>query len=205
MSVVSAVLFGLVTWSVVTISPAQWIGQQWLLGLFDWTSTRAWAVNLDLVLDVVGGDIILGIVVIAVAAALFITRRTSLAVYLVVSAAVSVALVSVIKSAVASTRPPTAGVLLEVTSWSYPSGHASAGIAVIGALGIIVLALGRTVPVRVVGWALIALGVLVGVSRLSLGVHWFADVVGGWLLGLAVTSAAAWMILLRSRNPGDGS
>jgi len=161
-------------------------------------------VDLDLVLNAVGGDIVLGIVVIVVAGALFLRHRTSLAIYLVVSAVVSVALVSVVKSAVANTRPPTAGVLLDVTSWSYPSGHASAGIAVIGALGLVVLAVGRNMPMRILGWALVVLGVLVGISRLSLGVHWFADVVGGWLLGLAVTAAAAWLILLRSRAGGDG-
>ena len=203
-AVASAFLFGLVTWAVVALSPAGWFGQKWSFELFDWTSTHAWVVNLDLVLDFVGGDIILGAVVIVVAAVLFFTRRTAFAIYLLVSAVVSVALVSVTKSVVSSSRPPTSGALLEVTSWSYPSGHASAGIAVIGALGLIVLALSRSRALRVLGWALIVLGVMVGVSRLSLGVHWLADVVGGWLLGLAVTSAAVWLIVLRSHAARDG-
>ncbi|MFD8637916.1 phosphatase PAP2 family protein, partial [Streptomyces sp. NPDC059656] len=45
-------------------------------------------------------------------------------------------------------------------------------------------------PWRPLPWALAAVSVVgVGYTRVALGVHWVSDVLGGWLLGLAVVTA----------------
>lgn len=65
--------------------------------------------------------------------------------------------------------------------FSFPSGHAAAGLSV--ALPLF-LAVGG-----LVGGAILVLGLLVGVSRCYLGVHYPGDVVVGWALaGAAVLS-----------------
>lgn len=69
-------------------------------------------------------------------------------------------------------------------SYSFPSGHAFSAMAIYGALGVI---LGRLAPTsaaaRFTFGASILIAVLVGVSRVYLGVHYPTDVLAGWLAG----------------------
>lgn len=88
-------------------------------------------------------------------------------------------------------RPPFEDGGARYTSLSYPSGHAS-GIATLVAVALVLAwplldATGRR-------WWLaagVALVLLVGLTRLWLGVHYLSDVVGGWSLGLAWTLVTA--------------
>jgi membrane-associated phospholipid phosphatase len=77
------------------------------------------------------------------------------------------------------------------SSLSYPSGHATLAIAFYGFWTAI--AWESTLPIAAKRWIRIvfALWVLaIGWSRLALGAHYLTDVVGGYLLGAAVASAA---------------
>jgi undecaprenyl-diphosphatase len=100
-------------------------------------------------------------------------------------------------------RPPLASRLVEETNESLPSGHATMSIVVIGAVVALVWA-GLRVGARV---ALVAAATTwvaaVGATRIYLGVHWFSDVVAGWLLGAAWLAAcvAAWSWWRRRRTP----
>jgi undecaprenyl-diphosphatase len=97
------------------------------------------------------------------------------------------------KAAVGRPRPLLWPRLVEVSSLSFPSGHALAGMSLYPLLGWIAL---RSRPRG--QWAGFACGVLVGVfiglGRLYLGVHWPSDVLAGWGLGLALSlGAIAWL------------
>jgi membrane-associated phospholipid phosphatase len=98
-------------------------------------------------------------------------------------------------------RPrPTAG-LVEATGASFPSGHATQGTAYFVMLGVV---LAETLPRgwRAVGAAVaVVVGVLSGLSRIVLGVHWATDVVGGLALGLTWSSALL-LVRLREAEPG---
>jgi undecaprenyl-diphosphatase len=98
-----------------------------------------------------------------------------------------------VMSLVARPRPATAGWATHASGWSFPSGHATTSAVAGGLLVLVVLARaphGRKSLVLVIGcWA-----VLVGLSRVYLGVHWFSDVLGGWLFSLCWLSLSTYVV-----------
>jgi undecaprenyl-diphosphatase len=104
-----------------------------------------------------------------------------------------------LKEYVGRIRPPFADGGARYDSLSFPSGHAS-GIATLVTVALVLSwPLLSAVARR---WALfggVVLVVVVGASRLWLGVHYLSDVVGGWSLGIAWTLLTA---LLFGALPG---
>jgi membrane-associated phospholipid phosphatase len=98
-------------------------------------------------------------------------------------------------------RPrPEAG-LVDAIGTAFPSGHATQGTAFFLMLAILLAAALPGPWRRPAAAAAIALGVLSGLSRIYLGVHWLTDVVGGFALGLAWL--AVLLILRREPAPPD--
>jgi len=97
-----------------------------------------------------------------------------------------------LKPLLARARPDIVTRLVEVDqSWSLPSGHAANSAAVYGAIAIVATVLWWRKRQRRAIWATVmTLVVLIGLSRVWLGVHWPSDVVAGWLVG------AGWALLL---------
>ncbi|WP_369243998.1 phosphatase PAP2 family protein [Streptomyces sp. R41] len=98
-----------------------------------------------------------------------------------------------VMSLVARPRPATADWATHASGWSFPSGHTTTSAVTGGLLILAVLARasrGRKSLVLVIGcWA-----ALVGLSRVYLGVHWFSDVLGGWLFSLCWLSLCTYAV-----------
>ncbi|MEA1079615.1 bifunctional DedA family/phosphatase PAP2 family protein [Marinobacter qingdaonensis] len=109
------------------------------------------------------------------------------AVHVVVAAVLTFVLVTVLKATLGVARPEA--VFGPPSSGAFPSGH-SAGITVLVTMVAGFVAGEGHQRQRWQTYVLLSLPLLpVAISRLYLGVHWFTDVVGGILLGLAITGA----------------
>lgn len=109
-----------------------------------------------------------------------------------VTAVVLVApLTTLLKEYVGRVRPDFAEGGARYESLSYPSGHSS-GIATLVTVGLILA--WPLLAARARRWWLVVgvlLVLLVGLTRMWLGVHFLSDVVGGWALGVAWSLSTA--------------
>lgn len=144
------------------------------------------------VLDItaLGGTAVLTLVTAAVIGFLLMDNKRGAALFVLVAIAGGSLLSTVAKLMFARPRPELVAHLVDVSSYSFPSGHALSSAVTYLTLGAL---LARTQVRRRIKIYLLATAVvltlMIGVSRVYLGVHWPSDVLAGWSLG------AAWAML----------
>lgn len=119
---------------------------------------------------------------IAVALWLLVAGRARLALVLVAVILAGRGLAEAQKYAIGRVRPAAEPHLVAVKTPSFPSGHAANSMIFYLALALMLIAGTRWRRPAVVGGVLLSL--LIGTSRVMLGVHWPSDVIGGWAFGL---------------------
>ncbi|MFD9353500.1 phosphatase PAP2 family protein [Streptomyces sp. NPDC060031] len=149
----------------------------------------AWVRVLDFLSHVVWGPLTMRLLVAALVVWLLVRGAVRLALWAAVTATAGGLLGLLVKNAVERARPHLPQPVAQAPGFSFPSGHAMTATT---SCAVLLLALLPLVPraCRPLAWGLAAVSVVgVGYTRVALGVHWVSDVVGGWLLGLAVVTA----------------
>lgn len=128
------------------------------------------------------------VLVVAIFVAAIALARGNVRVLVVpVSLALTNGLVHVLKPLIGRDRPHPEFQLIYEFSAAMPSGHSAAAVALATSLSLL-----RAHPAALIAvwvWA-----ILVALSRLYLGVHWFSDVLVGGLIGVVVATIV-WAIV----------
>lgn len=120
-------------------------------------------------------------------AVLVLQKRPIAAVHIIIAGLSTAGITHALKYGFAVPRPEL--VFNAPTSFAYPSGHSS-GAAIL--YGLLASFIAQEKP-QTKRWRIyLILGIpilLIAVSRVLLGVHWFSDIIGGILLGLSLCAA----------------
>lgn len=153
------------------------------------------------------GSVSVLVFIVAAAVLYFVfSGRLGSALFVFAAVAGGQVLSSLLKLFIDRPRPDVVPHIAEVFTLSFPSGHAMLSAVTYLTLGAM---LGRVMPGRAlkiyVMCLAVLLTVLVGLSRLYLGVHWPSDVLAGWCAGSA-WAMGCWLtarLVLSRRRPGE--
>ncbi|MFE3555033.1 phosphatase PAP2 family protein [Streptomyces sp. NPDC059193] len=148
-----------------------------------------WVRVLGVLTDFVWDPVTLRLLVALLVLWLLTRRAWRLAAWASVTAVAGALTGVLVKVLVERARPRLPDPVAHAPGYSFPSGHAMTAVTSCAVLLLVLLPL---VPRawRPLAWAFAVVSAVgVGYTRVALGVHWVSDVVGGWLLGLAVVTA----------------
>ncbi len=170
--------------------PSQPIGPPWLQEMVrDFTALGSFGVLTIITLAVVGWLVISG------------KRRT--AAFVLVAVVGGVLSSHLLKMGFDRTRPDLVPHLVAVFTSSFPSGHAMMSAVVYLTLGNLVARSQPSVAIKIyivsLAWCLT---LIVGLSRVYLGVHWPSDVLAGWTVG-ACWALICWLVMSRLQSTGQ--
>jgi len=152
-----------------------------------------WLEEIGRDLTALGGVALLSLISVAVISHLALSRKLRAAGFVAASVSGALALSLVLKSLFQRPRPELVPQLSYVASSSFPSGHSMLSAAVYLTLGALLARFQSNLMLKahVLVWAVL-LTLLVGVSRVYMGVHWPSDVFAGWAAG-AAWAALCWL------------
>ncbi len=144
----------------------------------------------------------LGIVFLASLGYLLLLGKRALALLMAAAVLGGVTISTLLKVAFDRPRPDVEGAA-QVFTASFPSGHAMLSAVTFLTLGALLARTNGDHRIRVYFMSLaVLLTVLVGLSRIYLGVHYPSDVLAGWCLGTA-WALLCWTVALRLQRSGQ--
>jgi undecaprenyl-diphosphatase len=154
----------------------------------------AWLTKVMVDITALGGVTVLTLIVTLVVVYLALRRKFRTAAFVTVSILGGWALSSAMKIGIARPRPEVVQHLVEVSDMSFPSGHAMLSAITYLTLGAMLSRIEEQPSLRYF-FPLVAvvLTLLIGSSRMYLGVHYPTDVLGGWAAG-TVWACGSWFV-----------
>ncbi len=153
-----------------------------------------WASESARDITALGSTVVLMLATLGVAGFLALDRRYAAMAFVLGATFSGLALSALLKSAFERPRPELVPHLMRVYFSSFPSGHSMMSAVVYGTLGSLLSSLVKRRRLKFYFLTLAAaLSVLVGASRVYLGVHYPTDVMAGWSAGLA-WSTLCWLV-----------
>jgi undecaprenyl-diphosphatase len=148
-------------------------------------------------LTALGGSTVLGLVTLAIVGFLCLQARYRTALVIAL-ASVTGELTSVaLKNLFMRPRPTIVPYLRDVMSTSFPSGHAMQSAIVYLTLGALLMRIAKRRVTKLYCLTVaVVLTLLVGMSRVYLGVHYPTDVIGGWMFGF-MWASLCWLVAQR--------
>ncbi|TAU74419.1 phosphatase PAP2 family protein [Rhizobium leguminosarum] len=144
-----------------------------------------------------GGITVLSLMTVLVTVYLLLDRRRPIAIFVFSSVLTGWLASTLLKILVARPRPDIVPHLVEVSDLSFPSGHAMVSAVTYLTLGALLARTQRYRSTRIfVMGAGVFLAVIIGLSRIYLGVHYPTDVFAGWCAG-ALWALGCWLISKR--------
>lgn len=162
-----------------------------------------WVEELGRDMTALGGGAVLSLVSLMVCGYLLLLRKSRAAGF-VAFAVISSSLASLaLKHMFQRPRPDLVPHFSKVMTTSFPSGHSMLSAAVYLTLAGLLARMHKSRAVRayVLLWGGL-LSVLVGLSRVYVGVHWPTDVLAGWSAG-AAWAALCWLIARTLQRRGE--
>jgi undecaprenyl-diphosphatase len=160
----------------------------------------AWLEIAMVDLTTLGGTAVLITLVLSVASFMLVGGMAGPAVFTVLSIAGGTGFSQLLKWVYDRPRPDLVEHLTVIQTASFPSGHATMATIVYLTLAAMVVRLVDTTAQRVyVMTVAIGICIVVGVSRVYLGVHWPSDVLAGWALG-AAWACCSWLVVAGLRR-----
>ncbi|MEO7177961.1 MAG: phosphatase PAP2 family protein [Allosphingosinicella sp.] len=149
-----------------------------------------WLTKAMIDVTALGGVTILTLLTVLAAGYLVAARKKATALFLVAAIVGGAIASTLLKLAFARPRPDLVAHLVSVDSASFPSGHAMNSAVTFLTIGALLSRAEKDRAVRIyLMSAAIALTLVIGCSRVYLGVHWPSDVIAGWSVG------ATWAVL----------
>lgn len=153
-----------------------------------------WLHSAALDITALGSATVLGLAVLGVVGFLLLQGAWRSALFVLAASSGGWVLNAVLKELFGRARPAVVPHLREVVTLSFPSGHAMTSAAVYLTLGALLMRIVKPPLAKFYCMSgAMLLTVLVGVSRVYLGVHYPTDVLAGWLLGLS-WALVCWLL-----------